>query len=263
MDEDDPVPRHHHLASPRAAAAFGTLAFAGIGATIMAPQAFFVGAVLCWIGSAGVIYMYHPEILSIVRICYNREWTKFRDVTDDAWLACTIAAFTILLPIVLFIIRVPIETDTSLVFGRPTAATPTVVIHNLGSLTAEGVKYTAFLIDLDATQISDNNPVANAECEYIKAHQGCGPLTMTFNTTLSFPKGHRILGIANVNCLNCIGQHSFWIFMHWQEDGWYSAVRNNQTVDLQKFTTAIPAIKSNTEAFLATITTRMPFATAE
>lgn len=49
---DNPIPRHHHLASPRAAAAFGALAFAGIGATIMAPQAFFIG--LYYLGSPRV-----------------------------------------------------------------------------------------------------------------------------------------------------------------------------------------------------------------
>lgn len=258
---DNPIPRHHHLASPRAAAAFGALAFAGIGATIMAPQAFFIGAILSWVASGGVIYMYHPELLSLVQITYNREWNKIRETTDDIWLAFAIIAITALLPLLLYLIRDPITTNVTILFGRPTAQIPAIILKNLGSITAERAKYNSLLIDLDAPQVSDNNPMATAECEYIKAMRGCGPLTMTFNTNLSFPKGHRILGAANIDCLNCDASRSFWVFMHWQVDGWSSEIPNHQTIDLQKLMTGLPKIKENIDAFLSTINERTPFFT--
>jgi hypothetical protein len=72
------IPRHHQLALPRAAAALGTLGFAGIGATIMAPQAFIIGAIICWLATLGVAYLYYPDIFGVARLIFDKNWGAIR-----------------------------------------------------------------------------------------------------------------------------------------------------------------------------------------
>jgi hypothetical protein len=117
------IPRHRQLAQPRAAAALGILGFAGIGATIMAPQAFIIGAIICWLASIGVAYFY-PDILAVARLTFNKNWGVIRSVSSDLWLALGIILFTLFLPPVLFLVRPPISTDITLEFSRPTARVP-------------------------------------------------------------------------------------------------------------------------------------------
>jgi hypothetical protein len=137
------------------------------------------------------------------------------------------------------------------------------IIRNTGSITAERVKYSAFFLDLDTANTPENTPVAKAECEYVKAGQRCGPLTITYNASVSFPDHHRVLGNAQIDCLNCKNSYTYWVFMHWQEDGWYSKMPDNQVVDLPKLMPALPNIKSNVESFLHSIAPKTDFAIEE
>ncbi len=228
---------------------------------MMVPQSFVIGALLCWISTVGVLYVYHLEIVASLLNIYRRDWSEFHNIPDDTWLASGIIVFTAVLPLVLLYIRPQTTTEVTLYFARPSAAPPVVIIKNLGRIGAERAKYTAVLMNLDDPHTPENTPMANAECAYLKPSHGCGPLTITYNTNLSYPKNTKILGLAEVDCNNCDKVRGFWLYINWQNDGWYSEIDDYHGMNLKSLMENLPMIKLNIGNFLGTISgPRVPFA---
>ncbi len=256
MDQD------HHSGS-RAAALGGILAIISIGVTLMtpAPQSFIIGALLCWGGALSIVY-YHPEFRLVVSHALHRDWGKYKTFRDDTWSSLTLFLVVTILPVYFYINRLPANTDITLLFSE-LQTKPGMMIQNIGPVTADAARYVGFYwdLDLDAAKQPDPHPVANAGCDFIKAHDGCGPLDLLFNANLSFPDNAQILGLATIDCRNCITRRGFWVFMHWQHNGWYAEVKDLKRLDFDKFVDELPAIAKNRTTFIDSITgVKIPFA---
>jgi hypothetical protein len=170
----------HHLTSPQAATALGVLAIAGIGVTIMAPQAFVVGALLCWSSTLITACLYYPELLGTAKKLYKREWAALRD-RNYLWLPISIILVTAVLPLYFYYLRVPITTEVTLNFDEMLGKTPGVTIYNKGDIMATDAQYSAFFWNIDADLQPTILRVPNINCNYIKVRRWCGPLDMLIN----------------------------------------------------------------------------------
>jgi hypothetical protein len=251
MDQD------HHSAS-RGAALGGILAIISIGVTLMAPapQSFIIGALLCWGGALSIAY-YHPEFRLVVSHAFHREWGKYKTFRDDTWSSLALFLVVAILPVYFYINRVPENTDITLLFSQVERKKPGIMLQNLGTVTADAARYVGFYwnLDLDTAKQPDPHPVANAGCDFIKAHDGCGPFDLLFNANnLSFPDNAEILGLATIDCRNCITRRGFWVFMHWQHSGWYAEIEDVKRLNFAKFFDDLPTIAKNPNGFIDSIT---------
>src|SRR5258708_28687657 len=109
--------QNHHSAS-RAALLGGTLAIIiSIGVTLMAPQSFIIGSLLCWSSALSIAY-YHPEFRLVVRHVFYREWSKYRSIRDDTWSSLALFLIVATLPVYFYMTRVPANTDITLLFSQ-------------------------------------------------------------------------------------------------------------------------------------------------
>ena len=226
----------------------------------MAPQSFIIGALLCWSSALSIAY-YHPEFRLVVRHAFYREWSKYRSIRDDTWSSLALFLIVAILPVYFYMTRIPANTDITLLFSQAVNKKPGIMISNMGDVTADAARYVGFYWNLDATTQPDPHPVANAGCDYIKSHDGCGPLDIMFNANLPFPDNARILGLATIDCRNCITRRGFWVFMRWQHSGWYAEIENLKRLDFDKFVDELPAIAKNPDGFINSVTgAKIPFA---
>jgi hypothetical protein len=248
---NDSQPSHHHRsASPRAAALGVIVAMISIGVTLMAPQSFIVGIFLCWAGAFGIAYYYRPTFWLVLTHTYRREWNKYRTLPDDTWPTLALFLVVAILPFYFYLTRIPANTDVILSFSQKDNKKPGINLVNIGDVTAASVQYVGFYWNLDAAKQPDPNPVANALCGYIKARDRCGPLDILFNTTLSFPDNARIIGIATIDCVNCITRREFLVFTDWLHSGWFVEIDRSKGFNFDKFVDELPAIAKSTDAFV-------------
>jgi hypothetical protein len=100
---------------------------------------------------------------------------------------------------------------------------PSLQLENISGVVARQIKYSFALWNLDK---ETKNPlqIPVATFDFIRAGQYGGPLNIFQPVESTLTIGNRIFGSIGVTCPNCIRGHTFWVYIVWGENGWYSEV---------------------------------------
>jgi hypothetical protein len=128
----------------------------------------------------------------------------------------------------------PSQPDVTLRFVYPES--PTLVLENLSDKTAQNIKWTVVLWNLDdprayspgvhAPDIHEPLQIPIATFDFIRPHSLSGPQNL-FASPLVAPYvklGNRFAGSASTVCPECSRGHTFLVYIILGEGGWYSEV---------------------------------------
>jgi hypothetical protein len=136
---------------------------------------------------------------------------------------------------------------------------PAVMLINLSDVVAREVKYWAAIWNLET---KNTLPIPVATFDYIRAHEGGGPLAFFGlpNVQSLLNIGNRLAGFVGVTCPNCVTTHYYWVYVIWEEGGWFSELPNGKSPNLASLSKAIPVIAEDADRFFRDIPpeTRIP-----
>lgn len=112
---------------------------------------------------------------------------------------------------------------------------PTLLVKNPSRVLAKDIKYQIGIFNVDLplepTAFRHPLPILVQEINWIKSNDEIGP-TDVFNTQLVSPllkKGNRLVGTIAVNCAECLRGRTYFVYINWGKDGWYSEIKDEQS----------------------------------
>jgi hypothetical protein len=113
--------------------------------------------------------------------------------------------------------------DVTLRFVYPNQ--PALQLQNISGKVALQIRYTITLWNLDATD-NPKNPlqIPVGAFDFIKPGLFGGPLNIFQPVATSLKSGNRLFGSASVSCPDCARGRTFWVYIVWDQGGWYSEI---------------------------------------
>lgn len=140
------------------------------------------------------------------------------------------------------------EPDVILHFAEP--EDPRVWVVNTSSKLARNALYQLQMFNLDLAE-SDGLPLIltmpTRSIDFVRPGRGFGPYTLrswaTNGTVIQ--NGHRLLGLATIQCETCPTVHDYWIYVQVGSSGWYAGIPVDEVSDAteQLFTVAREGIR--------------------
>ena len=113
--------------------------------------------------------------------------------------------------------------------------------------------YQAVLWDLDTDNMAEplQIPARSMKDDWIRPQAGLGAYCITgTESEKRVKKGDRLFGYIIVECPKCLANRIYWVYLTFGGAGWFSETK--EVPSFAKIEQNLSAIKSNTDAFLAT-----------
>jgi hypothetical protein len=102
---------------------------------------------------------------------------------------------------------------------------PSLVLKNISGKVAKQVRFQVTLWNLDATE-NPKNPlqIPTDTFDFIKPNDEGGPQNIFQRVESSLKPGAKLFGSIGINCPDCQRGRTFWVWIVWKQDGWFSEI---------------------------------------
>jgi hypothetical protein len=135
--------------------------------------------------------------------------------------------------LMIYLKPIPELPDVSVEFFDPDA--PTVLIKNQSNFLARNVRYQTVIFNLELPleppALRHPLPIVVEEATWIKAHDEIGPnaIFATPHVRPLLKPGDRLVGTIAVNCDECTRGRTYYVFIKWGQNGWYSEIKDEKS----------------------------------
>lgn len=95
-------------------------------------------------------------------------------------------------------------------------------------------------------------PIPTAEGDFIRKHEGLGPMTALSQVASLLKPGDRLFGYVYATCPECVKTRSYWVYATFKQGGWFSEIKGGFP-DISILGKDMLTIRQEPEAFLKDI----------